>query len=192
MDLLFLLRQSTRAHHARLNASLDFRHPSITRQRYAAFLSGLEAVVGPLERALTAWFGAAPGPSRLDCLRADLACLGASRSVEPLPMRLPVSLAEAYGCAYVLEGSALGGVVLARTVTEVLGPGAATSYLALRGIETGNAWSAFLRRLRVFGAAATAAEANAACGGACATFDAYTISLIRAGAFDESCACTTP
>jgi heme oxygenase len=187
LHLLTLLRHRTHEHHARLDAEVDFRN--VTPQRYGAFLRGVLAVVRPLEAALVPWLGPAAPPSRTECLCADLLQLEGSCDVDCAPVSLPRSAAEAYGCAYVLEGSALGGLVLAPFIEEKLGAKAATSYLRLRAAATAPAWRAWLQRLDAFGATATADEAHAACDMACATFDAYTISLRLTGALEEHGAC---
>ena len=190
MDILTLLRRRTRERHARLDAGIGFHHPPITRERYVAFLRGVLAAVTPLERALVPWLGPFPGPSRVDALGADLAALGAFDVVDSTPTRIPRNVSEAYGCAYVLEGSSLGGVVLAPLVEESLGPGVPTAYLRLRGADTGKAWRAWLARLHAFGVSATQDDVIAACEMACAAFDAYAASLRRTGAFQERFACT--
>jgi heme oxygenase len=154
-------------------------------------LRGVLAVVAPLETALARWFAPEGGATRADCLRADLARLDAWEPSARPPVRLPASRAEAYGCAYVLEGSTLGGLVLAPLVSSTLGRDAPTSYLRLRGADTARAWRAWLKQLHAFGATATVDDTAAACNMACAAFDAYIESLALAGALKEGCACTT-
>lgn len=190
MELVALLRRRTRAHHARLDAGIDFSRGDVTHARYAAFLRGILSVVTPLEPVLARWLGGESGPSRAECLRADLASLGVSAKVEDVAVRLPHNTAEAYGCAYVLEGSTLGGLVLAPMVEERFGPSAAVSYLRLRGSDTGRAWRAWLRRLEAFAATANANDVTSACDMACATFEIYTTSLLLTGALTEACECS--
>lgn len=190
MNLLSLLRERTRSQHARLDAAIDFHEYRITPARYGAFLRGVLAVVTPLEDALAEWPVTPDGPSRTARLRSDLARLGIPQAVDSARVRRPRSLAEAYGCAYVLEGSALGGLVLARTVEESLAGDFPTSYLRLRGPDTARAWREWLDSLDAYAATASKDDADAACDMACATFDAYTASLVRTGAITERCACT--
>ena len=190
MDLLPLLRQRTREQHARLDAALDFRAGTMSRERYVAFLRGVLGVVSAVEPALAVWLGPAGGPSRTCALRADLGRLGVPHAPEERPVRLPRNEAEAYGCAYVLEGSALGGLVLAPAIAERLGATTPAAYLCLRGSDTTRAWRDFLERLRAFGERASAGDAHAACDIACTTFDAYAASLRASGATFESCVCT--
>lgn len=191
MDLLTTLRQRTREQHARLDAAIDFGSKDLSRERYAAFLAGVLDVVCTLEPALESWLGPLPGPSRSACLRADLASLGISNGRVPQATHAANNLAAAHGCAYVLEGSALGGLVLAPAVEAQLGTGAPTSYLRLRGTNTPRAWRAWLERLREYGATATSEEVDAACAAACRTFDAYASSLKLRGALRQEPACTS-
>jgi heme oxygenase len=189
LNLLSLLRERTRAQHARLDAAIDFREHSITPERYGAFLRGVLAVVAPLEHALARW-PVLPEGSRAERVRADLAHLGIEEPTGRLLVPSPGALAEAYGCAYVLEGSALGGLVLARIVEENLGEDVPTSYLRLREPGTARKWREWLERLDAWSASASQEDADAACDTAAATLDAYTESLIRTGAITERCACT--
>lgn len=188
LDLLTLLRQRTRDRHARLDAGIDFATGTLTAPRYAAFLRGILAVVSPLEPAIERWLGPAPPPARTRALASDLARLGAPLETKPVAVLLPRSVAEAYGCAYVLEGSALGGLVLARAADALTENPLPTSYLRLRGEATARTWNAWLERLGAFGAEATPGDARAACDAACATFTAYEAALSMTGAFSETAA----
>ena len=183
--LIDRLRECTRDRHTHLDSGIDLRRGRVTRERYAAFLRGLLAVVPPLEAAVSDWFVPEAGGSRTECLLADLDRLGASGETVRAPMRLPIDLAQAWGCAYVLEGSTLGGVALAPIVEQGLGRDTPTSYLRLRAESTGRLWQAWLRKLNAFGDAASRDEVEAACDMACATFDAYTESLRLSGALIE-------
>jgi heme oxygenase len=188
LNLLTLVRERTREQHARLDAALDF--DSVTRARYGAFLRAVCAVVTPLEPAIAAYVQAVPGSTRVGCVREDLAALGLPAGGARAACVLPRNLAEAYGCAYVLEGSALGGLVLARAVEKHLGPRTPTSYLRLRGGETPRLWRSWLARLDAFDAHASALERRLACDAACATFDAYLGSFLATGAVREELACS--
>jgi heme oxygenase len=182
LDLLPLLRQRTRDAHDRLDAALDFRTPgTVTLSRYAALLRATLGVVAPLELALAEWLPAPPGRTRTSCLQADLYALGQAESHLPVAVRLPRTLAEAYGCAYVVEGSSLGGLVVASLVTRDLGGDTPVSYLTLRGRDTRPAWHAFLERLGAFAAGCSAQDSEAAAMIAVDTFNAYAASFRRAG-----------
>lgn len=201
-SLLAQLRQRTASSHERLDVGLGM-DASLTPARYDAFLRASLAVVEGLEAAVAGHVGRFDPscPSRATCLRHDRRVLAEAESLAPdelapswnVPARLgeaeavllrrPASLAEAYGAAYVLEGSSLGGMVLARVVEEVLGFDGPppTTYLRLRGARTGEAWRWFLSCLDAFDAIATPAERGAACDFALRTFDAYHAAFAREG-----------
>lgn len=90
------------------------------RGDYARFLAAQAAVLLPLEAWLDA-HGAAdvladwPERRRADLLRDDLALLGEDLPA-PEAVTVPETPAAVIGAAYVLEGSRLGGALLAREV----------------------------------------------------------------------------
>lgn len=156
--LLDRLRAETRERHAALDTSLRIDSPAA----YAAFLRASYAAVALVEPQL-ARIGFVV--ERAPAIAADLAALGAAlpAGAEPPPT---ASDDAAFGAAYVLEGSTLGGLHVAQTV-EALGI-TATRYLRLRGKLTAARWRAFLADLDRSGA-----DADAACAAAAATFDHY-------------------
>lgn len=156
MTLLDQLRLHTRTRHATLDAAID------VTARYPAFLQASLAALDELEPAIARW---RPIAARREALRADLAELGAPAiPAVPLPFA-PATPVEALGCAYVVEGSALGGAVLAKRVADQ-----PTRYLRI-----GGAWKSFAAEL-----AAHAAD-DRACALACATFDHYAAAFRAAG-----------
>lgn len=136
----FALKAVTAEAHERLDArfsGLDLAD----RDDYAAFLLSQAGAFLPIEAALDrAGMGALipdwPTRRRAAALLADLAALG----LQP-PATIPApplsSTADMLGAAYVLEGSRLGGTILARTVPEAL---------PRTFLEPGNplAWRAFV------------------------------------------------
>lgn len=126
------LRHGTRAEHDRVD--LLFSHVDLTKPGgYARFLRAQARAYLPVEDALDAasitdlvpdW----PARRRADALRADLAALAL-----PLPAPLPAPVlptpAAALGAWYVLEGSRLGGALLARGVA----PGLPRAFLTAPG-----------------------------------------------------------
>lgn len=184
------LRQATHVRHEAIEALLQLHHP-LPLARYVRVLLGFEAF-------LTRWepwvLPAVPDDlvqgwrqrSRLGLVRADLAALRA----EPVPctvpdftQRLPLpDAASALGSMYVLEGSALGGQVIAKQVGAQLGltPANGAAYFQGWGDETGRHWREFREAL----AARVPADGDAcerACAAACRTFDlmieTFTLSL---------------
>ncbi len=131
-----------------------------------------------LEPALAASLDDAPffdPRRRLAHLAADLRILGfddATIQILPCPrLAPPRDRAEAFGALYVLEGSTLGGQVIAKHIGRQLGLTAECGcrYYAAHGRETGAMWKAFRQRLAE---EATRGEADAIVISATATFDA--------------------
>ena len=125
------LREETRDLHDAVERDLDWERRVATLADYRALLArwyGFHATFEPA--AAMAFTGAAAedffGPRRkLHLLRRDLVHLGlAAEEVDALPVcRPPVPMttwAEALGAMYVLEGSTLGGQVIARHVERTL------------------------------------------------------------------------
>ena len=178
--LLGELRRSTGARHRRLDHALGLGRELLTRDRYTAFLTGSLRVLVVLEPALATWPDAYGTALRVASLRSDLHALGSEGDPGRDAIAVPSSVGEAFGAAYVVEGSALGGRVLAPVVERALGYGAPTSYLRLRGESTHAHWQQWLARLSMFDTHAQGDECEAACAMACATFDAYTRALAPA------------
>jgi heme oxygenase len=139
-----MLRAATRAAHDRVDAlfgdlnlgrAADYRH----------FLTAQAAAFLPVEAALDAQGVAASFPGwgerrRADLLRADLDALGLAVP-PPLPAPSLPSRAAVAGAAYVLEGSRLGGAMLARRVP------AGVPRLFLGAAAPPGHWGAFLEQL---------------------------------------------
>ncbi len=147
------LRAETREAHEAAERSLDWEWRVADPRRYRALLArlhgfhrGFEPHVG---RALADETLLAPR-LRLGHLARDLAALGmSSGAVADLPIcaALPplADRAEALGALYVVEGSTLGGQIIARRVARDLGHGPDTgcAYYAAHGARTGAMWRAF-------------------------------------------------
>jgi heme oxygenase len=139
----FLLRAATAPAHERLD-SLYSRLDLARAADYARFLTGHAAAFLPIEAALVK-AGAdnlIPGWSddrRGAALQADLAALGLAL---PAPHSAPVFASDAavLGGLYVLEGSRLGGAVLARSVPA----GAPNAFLKPSPASTWRAFTALL------------------------------------------------
>ena len=93
-------------------------------------------------------------PERSVWLEMDVAALGINPeqlAAQPLCRGFPaLALPEALlGALYVVEGSALGGVTLARGLDRLIGVGVLDGRRFFTGhkSETGSAWRAYLRRL---------------------------------------------
>lgn len=184
--LLDTLREATRDQHDDIESLLRLMEP-LARERYAAIVSGFHAFLGcwepriqaALPVALHDWWrprqrqgfaaqdlqhlgvGAAPGTARV-----------AREAVDDLPLHTP---AHAFGSMYVIEGSALGGQVIAPKLQRELGvlPGSGASYFHGFGRDTGGMWREFRDVLsREVGQRDAEREAGEACEAARGTFSA--------------------
>jgi heme oxygenase (biliverdin-IX-beta and delta-forming) len=127
------LRDATMQGHQRVDALFaDFALDS--EGGYRAFLTAHGRALSALEPA------ARPNRPRLPLLAQDLAALGATLP-QPLPLRAAMGEGYRWGLLYALEGSRLGGAVLARQV----GRGLPHSYLS--AIHEKGEWLAFQRAL---------------------------------------------
>jgi len=142
------LRSATLGAHARLHENAHFAAllgGEMSMEQYRLLLLRLFGLHAPIEILLAAhnghplfgWRRIGAEASRAARLRADLAALGlsdsdiaASPTADALlpPMSSP---AAALGCAWVVEGSAAGGRVMARRVGAILGHGCAGGGLFL-------------------------------------------------------------
>jgi heme oxygenase len=121
---------------------------TITRENYARLLGRLYGFYTAFEAA------AGLAPTRSEWLKIDLTVLGVSplqQSKLPLCSGLPdLATPEALlGALYVVEGSALGGIALARCLEGMVGEGNLDGrrFFSGRLAETGAAWRAYLQRL---------------------------------------------
>lgn len=163
------LRAATAERHRRLEDQLHLLADDLSADRWTRTLVGMLGVVEPLEAALDEvppplddW----PERRRASLLRADA---GDPDDVAPCDVLPAVTSPErALGCLYVLEGSTLGGRVVASHVSRVLGPDAGTRWFAAYGPDVRRRWSAF-------GAAAEArcTDLDEMADAACGTFDAF-------------------
>ncbi|MGJ3630037.1 biliverdin-producing heme oxygenase [Sphingomonas sp. MMS24-JH45] len=108
-----LLREATRPAHDGVDAA-DGRFDLGVREDYAAFLTAHARALPAAEARMAMLPFAATLPPRAPLLAADLAALDVA---PPDPLALPtVDEAAAWGTLYVVEGSRLGGAMLARGV----------------------------------------------------------------------------
>lgn len=172
------LRSATAGAHAALDGALLPAGARWTRERYVAFLQATLAVVSAAEPAVAAVlpaFAPCGAATRTSRLRDDLLALGQKALAPPLAAFDRVSsAAAAYGTAYVLEGSQLGGRVLAGHVAAALALGdEALAYLRPAGVPAGTRWKAFVADLDAFGASAGEQDWNVAAAWASHTFAVF-------------------
>lgn len=170
--LLLALREATAAQHRRLEAATPFDPQFPTAHGYRAHLEALARVHPPLELALDVahdWqrLGLSDWPARRRAalLEADLRDLGASPTA---PSAIPEvgPLPRAVGCLYVLEGSLLGGQLVAKRLQEA-GLGALpTRYLLADGVAPGPRFASFCAFAEALAAGEPAFIARAVAGAA--------------------------
>jgi heme oxygenase len=177
------LRQETGALHTQLEKVLPLGAQLLTREHYARFLGVMHAVVPDLEERIAnvpGWSSLLPHAEqrrRAALLRCDLEVLGAHVARAPLRCQLPVidAPACAFGASYVLEGSTLGGVVIARTLgpTLALTPERGLGFLCAYGSQLRERWSEFVAALETWSASASERERDLTVATARATFEAF-------------------
>lgn len=138
------LREATKAahrqldHHPLLAALLS---PSLALAAYGQALAALHGAQGAIEAALADFAPPTLLPPRLPDLAADLASLGVSPWPVTVAAPAPVSVAEKIGMLYVIEGSNLGGVVIARQLAASLPEAAPRAFFG--GSEGPRRWQRF-------------------------------------------------
>ena len=144
------LKRETREDHHRVD-----QHPALkpllkrelTIAEYAASLCALYAPIASLELALRSGLPAHGINysliAREALLREDIYQLG-SKVEPPNPIMSPASVAELVGQLYVLEGSRLGGAMIARHVERVLGSQTPLRFFTAHPLQE-EEWAAFWR-----------------------------------------------
>jgi heme oxygenase (biliverdin-IX-beta and delta-forming) len=138
MSAHLLLRTATAREHEGVDAAFGVFDLAWAHD-YAAFLRAHYRALAGLEQALAKHPSLGLTP-REPLLRADLAALR-SALPEVLPFDPPESAGTLYGTAYVIEGSRLGGTLLARRIP----PGLPSAYLQAGHPRGG--WRAFLNQM---------------------------------------------
>ena len=154
-DLLAQLRSETRPYHDAVEANpfnQALRAGTVTAADTARFLAKMHGFVQPYEEQLHA-LSAALGPAwaleqryRAALILADLPLLGYAGTPPRCPALPPLATRpQVLGAMYVLEGSTLGGQVIARQLAalSIYAP----RYFAGRGAQTGPLWKSFCQHL---------------------------------------------
>ncbi|MEJ5988814.1 biliverdin-producing heme oxygenase [Ramlibacter sp. PS3R-8] len=177
---LAALRAATRDHHLRLDRLMDLRLLG-DAARYATVLQAFDGFLSAWESTVAAGLPAARQPwlqarSRRHFVARDLQVLGIAASTLPVQLTPIATGAAAWGSLYVMEGSALGGRVIARALAaQGLRPDTGAAYFHGWGESTGPMWREFRQLLEQ--ELATPAAVSLACAGACATFDDFSALL---------------
>ncbi|HEX4506770.1 MAG TPA: biliverdin-producing heme oxygenase [Alphaproteobacteria bacterium] len=158
-----ILRTATARHHERVDAAFagfDLRDAG----SYRCFLSAHARVLPGAENAIhLPWDG---WTRRAPLLLRDLSDLGAAPEPSPANLSMTEPAAQ-WGCLYVLEGSRLGGSVLAQRVVA----GLPTRYLSAG--HTGGSWRIFQTALEAAAGPAETAWIEAAVAAARSVFELF-------------------
>ncbi|KQP36168.1 hypothetical protein ASF44_16510 [Pseudorhodoferax sp. Leaf274] len=175
---MLALRSATQALHAQLDSQLPLAQPADATQSLHHYHAHLSVLHGWLSDLMPALQRAGWGQDLLEPLRADLADAGLAG--EPAGQaRPPVQTeAAAWGLAYVVEGSQLGGRVLHQRLRSA-GVRVPLRYLEGRGAGTAAHWKGFLQSLRA--ALVEPADVAAASAAACWAFEDLLARFRRSG-----------
>jgi heme oxygenase (biliverdin-IX-beta and delta-forming) len=160
-DVMLLLREETRVQHEQIENTLPFFRPDFTRQEYVRTLVAFLGFFLPVEASLArvpGWESTGvdlESRMRTSLLRSDLRFFGLTdAAIDELPrcVELPQvrGIDSALGVIYVLEGSRLGGALIARQVAERFGleEGRGAAFFSSEGRNVGREWRALADALR--------------------------------------------
>jgi heme oxygenase (biliverdin-IX-beta and delta-forming) len=183
-DILARLKLETAREHEAIEAATRLMHPLLSLGEYRAYLEisyAFYAAAEPLLARFAVWEAlqlSAADRAKLPLLVGDLNELGCDPSKIATRATLSLTnLARAVGCAYVLEGSTLGGRVISRHVQHCLGARVPRSFLDCYGAYTGARWQAFRASVLLF--AKTREVEDQIVAGAKETFRTFTRLLER-------------
>jgi heme oxygenase len=165
MSAMTMLREATGAAHEAVDAAFG-AHDLASTEAYRRFLLAHGRALPAAERVMAALPFARTLPVRAPLLAADLADLGAA-SPAPLPFTPGDDEATLWGVLYVVEGSRLGGAMLARQVP----PGVPGRYLG--AIHAPGQWRAIRAALDDAAAGEDSDWTARMIAGALATFALY-------------------
>lgn len=160
MTLSERLKAETRAAHDTIEAAFDLDRHLSTRESYRdllLLLLGIHAEFEALAHPHLAGTGLEDHLCRADRIRRDLAVLGSDADDTSRPCRGRLGFIEdrpqAVGALYVVEGSTMGGVLIAQEVERRLGlgPESGAGFFSGHGRDSATAWRAFRGRLDQFG-----------------------------------------
>ena len=151
------LREETRSSHRRLDGLMEERPPLAKSENYAWYLNGMLHLYTECESSLQICEREIGLPARAEPLsnliRRDLAALDVAAAInsrgenskdQPLDSLSP---SEHWGRAYVLEGSAMGGRMMARMAAERLGPPASHQFLKQLSDDAKMRWPLFVKAI---------------------------------------------
>lgn len=154
------LRADTRPEHEAIETALAIPGSIRSSADYTRLLAGFYGFYQPLEQRLFEcdWQGSGIDPDarrKAPLLAADLRACGMEPETIPQCPQLPPcqSLAEGFGCLYVLEGATLGGAIIHRELVRHLGDWirGKDHFHQCYGENRGAMWRTFKEALNRFG-----------------------------------------
>jgi heme oxygenase (biliverdin-IX-beta and delta-forming) len=151
------LRRETLADHKAVEQAVPLMHESLSVETYVSYLLKLHGIVTAWEESVAlnapAWIQPLlAARQRGVLLRLDLTWFGVDPSGDPSPALPEMEDAtRLLGAMYVMEGSTLGGQLIARHVERVLGltAGQGDAYFRGHNERTGPLWKEFCDLLRM-------------------------------------------
>lgn len=155
------LRQATAASHERLEATVNIHSRLVDQSAYVELLQKFLGFYQPLEATLESipgwqqWNINLPSRRKSQWLEQDLVTLGyRSEQIISLPRckDLPEisTLAQGFGCAYVLEGSTLGSRHISQMLRNSQIPPEARRFFSGHGDQIIPLWKSFCTELEAF------------------------------------------
>jgi heme oxygenase len=188
-DVLAALRAATAERHSVVDRSMPLSRPNPTMADYIDHLRLMRAWLQPLE----GWLATSdvyperhsPQILQTSLIDADLAesglqCEPEQRGMSACGRPADADISYQWGARYVIEGSRLGAAVLYRRLAHALRPHS-LHYLQGGTEASKNRWPQFLHELRATVRAPS--EIEAACEGACDSFDALIAVRTSEGSF---------
>jgi heme oxygenase len=162
-DIMAALKSSTAPQHKAVEQLMPFFKPGFTLQQYTDMLAAFLGFFEPLEAELVTILGwptigiDLSHRQRAHFLRRDLRVLGLSDSaIAAIPRcdDLP-EMKNRYnglGCLYVLEGSTLGGQLIARELSRCfnIDETSGASFFLSHGSHTGEMWKEYCAMVRTY------------------------------------------
>jgi heme oxygenase len=151
------LRQETEADHHNVEGAVPLMHPGLNIAEYVQCLQRIHGVVAAWEERATEVAPEWLQPSllarqRSPLLERDLKWFGVAEKDDRRPT-LPEmnNVPSLFGTMYVMEGSTLGGQLIARHVEAALhlSEGQGNSYFRGHGSQTGPLWKEFCEMLKL-------------------------------------------
>jgi len=143
--MMAALKAATHAQHRDIERLIPLMNPNLTMAEYRQYLGRMLGYLQPIETLLESISG-------LSVVVPDLAQrrksawlrddLGVTTVEECADLPSLTSISAALGCMYVLEGSTLGGQILARQIAIQLSE-PRMSFLQSYGTDTGTKWKRF-------------------------------------------------